>query len=101
MGVKRAVLKSDSQVIIGHVDKSSRVRSLVLEKYHATVQRLEGPFKGFSVKNMPRVDKEHTDMLAKLVAQGLALPLKFSWSTKSTFGGPYGESCVKNLRNTQ
>jgi ribonuclease HI len=33
MGIRRAVLKSDSQVITGHVDKSSRARDLKLEKY--------------------------------------------------------------------
>lgn len=37
-GVKREVLKYDSQVIICHVDKSSRVKSLVLEKYLDTIQ---------------------------------------------------------------
>jgi hypothetical protein len=33
MGISRAVLKSDSQVITGHVDKSSRARDSKFEKY--------------------------------------------------------------------
>jgi ribonuclease HI len=33
MGIRRAVLKSDSQVISGHVDKSSKARDPKLEKY--------------------------------------------------------------------
>lgn len=37
MGVKWAILKSDSQVIIGHVDKSSKTKNLALEKYLDTV----------------------------------------------------------------
>jgi ribonuclease HI len=37
MGIRRAVLKSDSQVITSHVDKSSRARDLKLEKYLDTV----------------------------------------------------------------
>jgi ribonuclease HI len=37
MGIRRAVLKSDSQVIAGHVDKSSIARDLKLEKYLDTV----------------------------------------------------------------
>jgi ribonuclease HI len=41
-GIKRAVLKYDSQVIICHVDKSSRVKSPVLEKYLDTIQIMEG-----------------------------------------------------------
>jgi ribonuclease HI len=54
MGIRRAVLKSDSQVITGHVDKSSRARDPKLEKYLDTVRRMEASFEGFSVKNIPR-----------------------------------------------
>jgi ribonuclease HI len=50
MGIRRAILKIDSQVISGHVDKSSKARDPKLEKYLATVQRLEASFEGFSVK---------------------------------------------------
>jgi ribonuclease HI len=53
MGIRRAVLKTDSQVISGHVDKSCRARDPKLEKYLDTVRRLEASFEGFSVKNIP------------------------------------------------
>jgi hypothetical protein len=33
MGIRRAILKTDSQIIAGHVDKSSKARDLKLEKY--------------------------------------------------------------------
>jgi ribonuclease HI len=33
MGIRRAVLKTDSQVISSHVDKSIKARDLKLEKY--------------------------------------------------------------------
>jgi ribonuclease HI len=33
MGIRRAFLKSDSQVITGHVDKSNKARDPKLEKY--------------------------------------------------------------------
>jgi hypothetical protein len=33
MGIRRAILKTDSQVIAGHVDKSSKARDSKLEKY--------------------------------------------------------------------
>jgi ribonuclease HI len=33
MGIRRAILKTDSQVISGHVDKSSKARDPKLEKY--------------------------------------------------------------------
>ena len=50
VGIRRAILKSDSQVITGHVDKSSKVKDPKLEKYLDTVRRMEASFKGFSVK---------------------------------------------------
>jgi ribonuclease HI len=70
MGIRRAILKTDSQVIPGHVDKSSKARDPKLEKYLDTVRRLEASFEGFFVKNIPRAKNEHADMLAKSAAQG-------------------------------
>jgi ribonuclease HI len=37
MGIRRAILKSDSQVISSHVDKSSKARNPKLERYLDTV----------------------------------------------------------------
>jgi ribonuclease HI len=54
MGIRREILKTDSQVISSHVDKSSKAKNPKLEKYLDTVRRLEASFKGFSVKNIPR-----------------------------------------------
>jgi hypothetical protein len=68
MGIRRAVLKSDSQVISGHIDKSSKARDPKLEKYLDTVQRMEASFEGFSIKNIPRGENEHTYLLAKSAA---------------------------------
>jgi ribonuclease HI len=76
MGIRRAILKTDSQVIAGHVDKSSRARYPKLEKYLDAVRRLEASFEGFSVKNIPRGKNEHADLLAKSAAQGLPLPFE-------------------------
>jgi ribonuclease HI len=73
-GIRRAIIKIDSQVISGHVDKSSRARDPKLQKYLDTVRRLEASFEGFSVKNIPRGENEHADLLAKSAAQGLPLP---------------------------
>jgi ribonuclease HI len=74
MGIRRTIFKTDSQVISGHVDKSSKARDPKLEKYLDTVRRLEASFEGFSVKNIPRGENEHADLLAKSVTQGLPLP---------------------------
>jgi ribonuclease HI len=54
MGIRRAILKTDSQVISGHVDKRSNARDPKLEKYLDAVRRLEASFERFSVKNIPR-----------------------------------------------
>jgi ribonuclease HI len=81
MGIRRAVLKTDSQVISGHVDKSCKARDPKLEKYLDTVRRLEASFEGFSVKNIPRGENEHADLLAKSAAQGLPLPSEVFFET--------------------
>jgi ribonuclease HI len=74
MGIRRVILKTDSHVISGHVDKSSKARDPKLEKYLDTVRRLEASFEGFTVKNIPRGENEHADLLAKSAAHGLPLP---------------------------
>jgi ribonuclease HI len=81
IGIRRAILKTDSHVIAGHVDKSSKARDLKLERYLDTVQRLEASFEGFSVKNIPRGENEHADLLAKSAAQGLPLPSEVFFET--------------------
>jgi ribonuclease HI len=68
MGIRKAILKSDSQVISGHVDKSRKARDPKLEKYLDVVQRMETSFEDFSVKNIPRGENEHAYLLAKPAA---------------------------------
>ena len=74
MGIRREIFKSDSQVISGHIYKSSKARYPKLKKYLDKVRRMEASFEGFSVKNIPRGENEHTDLLAKSAAHGLLLP---------------------------
>jgi ribonuclease HI len=81
MGIRRAILKTDSQVIAGHVDKSSKARDPKLERYLDTVLRLKASFEVFSVKNIPRGENEHADLLAKSAAQGLPLPSEVFFET--------------------
>jgi ribonuclease HI len=81
MGIRRAILKTDSQVISGHVDKSNKARDPKLEKYLDAVRRLEASFEGFSVKNITRGENEHVDLLAKSAAQGLPLPSEVFFET--------------------
>jgi hypothetical protein len=81
MGIRRVILKTDSQVISGHIDKSSKARDPKLEKYLDKVRRLEASFEGFSVKNIPRGENKHADLLAKSAAQGLPLPSEIFFET--------------------
>jgi ribonuclease HI len=81
MGIRRAVLKTNSQVISGHIDKSCKARDPKLEKYLDTVQRFETSFEGFSVKNIPKGENDHADLLAKSAAQGLPLPSEVFFET--------------------
>ena len=50
MGIGRAILKTDSQVISGHVDKSSKARDPKLEKYLDAVRRWKLPSKVFPLR---------------------------------------------------
>jgi hypothetical protein len=63
------------------VDKSRKARDPKLEKYLDTVRRLEASFEGFSVKNIPRRENEHADLLAKSAAHGLPLPSEVFFET--------------------
>jgi hypothetical protein len=81
MGIKRAILKTDSQVISGHVDKSSKARDPKLKTYLDVVRGLEASFEGFSVKNILRGENEHAELLAKSAAQGLPLPSEVFFET--------------------
>jgi hypothetical protein len=49
MGIRRVVLKTDSQVISGHIDKSCKARDPKLEKYLGS-EELKLPLKGFLSK---------------------------------------------------
>jgi ribonuclease HI len=81
MGIRRAIPKTDSQVISGHIDKSYKARDPKLERYLDTVRRIEASFEGFSVKNIPRGENEYADLLAKSAAQGLPIPSEVFFET--------------------
>jgi hypothetical protein len=50
MGIRRAILKTNSQVISGHVDKSSKAKDPKLERYLDIVRRLEASSKIFLLR---------------------------------------------------
>jgi hypothetical protein len=83
------------------VDKSSKAQDPKLEKYLDAVRRLEASFDGFSVKNIPRGENEHADLLAKSAAQGLSLPSKVFFETiKAPSLSSWREQCLLFLQYT-
>jgi len=74
MGVKRAILMSDSQVITGHVEKTAKAKEERLEKYLQTIRRMEAHFEGFTVRNITRPENEEADAIAQAAASGAPLP---------------------------
>jgi ribonuclease HI len=50
MGIRREILKSDSQVISSHIDNSNKASDPKLKKYLNIVRRMETSFEGFSIK---------------------------------------------------
>jgi hypothetical protein len=82
MGIRRPIPKSDSQVISGHVDKSSKARDPKLEKYLDAVRRMEASFEGFSVKKHPKRRKQTCRFVSSVSGtRGLPLPSEVFFET--------------------
>jgi hypothetical protein len=54
LSARRAVIKTDSPVIFGHIEKSFKAREPELQKYLLTVRKIEGFFLGITTKPIPR-----------------------------------------------
>ena len=54
LGVRRCIIKSDSQVVVGHVEKEFTVKEPELIKYLAAVRRMGKHFAGFSFRHISR-----------------------------------------------
>jgi hypothetical protein len=57
MGIRRAILKTDSQVISGHVEKSSKARDPKLEKILGYSPKIGGFFRRIFCKKYPKRGK--------------------------------------------
>jgi ribonuclease HI len=66
-------LKTDSKVIASQIDKECIERDATLERYLATVRRMENYFKGFMVEYIERANNTKIDELAKTAAREVAL----------------------------
>jgi ribonuclease HI len=74
LSVRRCIIKSDSQVVVGYVEKEFTAKEPELIKYLAAVRRMEKHFVGFSLRHIPRSENLEADELAKAAAQKAPLP---------------------------
>jgi ribonuclease HI len=74
MGVQYRMLKTDSQVVASQIEKECMARDTTLEKYLATIQRMENYFKGFTVDYIERAKNTEADELAKVATKNAVLP---------------------------
>jgi ribonuclease HI len=69
LGVRRLTVKSDSELVTGHVDKSYEAHHPELAKYLATVRGMVKYFLGFGVRSFLRALNKEADELAKAAAE--------------------------------
>lgn len=74
LGVHRCVVKSNSQVVVGHVENEFTAKEPELVKCLAAVRRMEKYFVKFSFHHIPRSKNLEVDELVKAVAQKAPLP---------------------------
>jgi hypothetical protein len=68
------VLRTDSKVVSGQIEKECIAREPTLERYLALVRRMESYFKGFIVEYIERNKNIEADDLAKVAARNTLIP---------------------------
>jgi ribonuclease HI len=84
MGVQGCILKIDSKVIVGQIEKECIARDVTLERHLALVQRMENYFKGFLVEHIERAKNTEANELAKATVRKTTLPLDLSFKHSKT-----------------
>ena len=74
MGIQRLIIKTDSQVVAGHIEKDYKAKDLELAKFLQLLREQEKYFEGFTVKKISRIDNSDADEIAKAAAQNTSLP---------------------------
>ncbi|XP_059428515.1 uncharacterized protein LOC132162275 [Corylus avellana] len=65
MGAEFVELRSDSQVIVGHIQGEFEARGGKMKQYLSKVQNLQKAFKKFCIIKIPREENERADQLAQ------------------------------------
>jgi ribonuclease HI len=74
LGVTTCIIRTDSKVVAGQVEKDYAAKDPALMQYLAAIRSLERQFKGFTLQHVDRAKNEEADALAKAAARGEALP---------------------------
>jgi ribonuclease HI len=94
LGVTTCIIKTDSKVVVGQIEKDYSAKDPALLQYLTTVCSLEKQFKGFTLQHMDCARNEEADALAKAAARGKALPSDVFYHVIST-------PAVRNLEGLQ
>jgi ribonuclease HI len=94
LGVTTCIIRTDSKVVAGQVEKDYTVKDLALMQYLAAIRSLERQFKGFTLQHVDRAKNEEADALAKAAAKGEALPF-------DVFYHVIGTPAVRSLEGLQ
>jgi ribonuclease HI len=68
IGAKSVDVRSDSQVIVGHIMGEFEAKEDKMKKYLAKVQGMQTSFQKFSIIKIPRKDNEKADHLARMAS---------------------------------
>jgi ribonuclease HI len=74
LGVTTCIVKTDSKVVVGQVEKEYSAKDPALMQYLTAVHSLERQFKGFTLQHVDYTRNEEADALAKAAARGETLP---------------------------
>jgi hypothetical protein len=72
--VQTCVLRTDSNVVSGQIEKECIVREPILERYLALVRRMENYFRGFTVEYIECNKNAEADNLAKAATRNTPMP---------------------------
>jgi ribonuclease HI len=70
LGIRRLLIRTDSKLVAGYVDKSFEAKEEGMKRYLDAVRSMEKCFTGITVEHLPRGQNEKADTLAKSAACG-------------------------------
>jgi ribonuclease HI len=94
LNVTTCIVKTDSKVVVGQVEKEYSAKDPALMQYLTAVRSLERQFKGFTLQHVDRARNEEADVLAKAAGRGETLP-------SDVFYHVIGTLAVRNLEGLQ